>query len=144
MSKPTAPKRHAFTQFETLALRWQDNDIYGHVNNAVYYQLFDTAVNGFLLRQGALDFAQSAGVFLVVANSCDYFSEFRFPDHIVAGLRIARLGRSSVTYEIGLFRNDDDDAAALGRFVHVYVGRQDRKPVAIPGAVREILDVLAR
>ena len=142
MTRPQAKTRHDYSHFERLTTRWHDNDVYGHVNNAVHYQLFDTAVNGYLLRQGALDYTDSEGVFLVVSSGCDYFSEIAFPDTIHAGLHVALLGSSSVTYDIGLFRNDEDVAAAQGRFVHVNVGRHDRRPRPIEGVVRAALEAL--
>ncbi|MEL6522960.1 MAG: thioesterase family protein [Pseudomonadota bacterium] len=142
MSRPVPDTRAAYAHFEPLATRWADNDIYGHMNNAVHYQLFDTAVNGFLVRRGILDMGQSETVFLVVSSSCDYFAELAFPDRVDAGLRVARLGSSSVRYEIGLFQGDAETAAAQGHFVHVNVGRADRKPQPMAGPVRAILQEL--
>jgi acyl-CoA thioester hydrolase len=114
-----------------------DNDVYGHVNNVVHYSFFDTAVNGWLIEQRALDFRAGAVVGLVVHTECDYFDEIAFPQTIDAGLRLLRLGRSSVTYEVGLFADDAPRAAAVGRFVHVYVDRATRQPVAaLPPALQ--------
>lgn len=144
MNRPSPEPRSAFPHFERLELRWADNDIYGHVNNAYHYQLFDTAVNGWLLRQGILDFGRSETVWLVVSSGCDYFGEIAFPDVIHAGLRIGRLGGSSVRWEIGLFRNDAEDCAALGHFVHVNVGREDRRPKPIAEDARSLLVPLIR
>jgi len=142
VSRPLPPERNAFTRFETLTTRWSDNDVYGHMNNAVHYRLFDTAVNGFLIRQGLLDIHGGAVVFLVVETGCRYFAEMAFPDVIHAGLSITHLGRSSVTYRVALFANDHATAAAEGSFVHVNVDRQTRKPVEIAPYVRGALQAL--
>ncbi|MGB1034293.1 MAG: acyl-CoA thioesterase [Primorskyibacter sp.] len=130
-NRPSPVGRDAFAVWRSLPLRWNDTDVYGHVNNAVHHQLFDTAVNGHLVDAGVLDPARSPGVFLVVSNGCDYFSELRFPGPVEAGLRVDHLGRSSVTYAIGLFAPNQPACAALGRFVHVLVGREDRRPMAM-------------
>lgn len=140
--RPQPEPRGAFPHHVPLQLRWHDNDIYGHVNNARYYDLFDTAVNGHLLAEGALAIGQSAGVFLVVSSGCDYFAEIAFPDQITAGLRVDRLGTTSVTYAIGLFRADASESAAVGRFVHVHVDRNTRRPVPIPESTRRVLQAL--
>ena len=120
-----------------------DNDPYGHVNNAVYYSYFDTAVNAYLIGQGALDIATSPVIGLVVETHCNYFSAIAFPDLVRAGLRVAHLGTSSVRYEIGLFRNDEDLASAQGHFVHVYVERAAGKPVPLPDKLQAVLKPLA-
>jgi acyl-CoA thioester hydrolase len=142
--KPAPPRRADFAHFTSIATRWADNDVYGHVNNVVYYAFFDTAVNRHLIERGVLDLAGSATVGLVVETQCTYFASIAFPDQVHVGLRVAHLGTSSVRYEIGIFRNDDDAAAALGRFVHVYVDRASQRPAAIPAAVREVLEGLQR
>ena len=111
--------------------RWDDNDIYGHLNNTVHYKLFDTAVNSFLLNHNLLDFRTGEHVYLVVETGCSYFAELAYPDRLKVGLRVARLGTSSVTYETGLFRDGETQAAAAGHFVHVLVDRKSRKPTAI-------------
>ncbi|MEO0937156.1 MAG: thioesterase family protein [Pseudomonadota bacterium] len=126
-----------------ITTRWFDNDIYGHMNNAMHYQLFDTAVNGMLIERGLLDLHGSDSVFLVVETGCTYHGELAFPDTIHAGLRVAKLGGSSVRYELGLFRNDEDSAAAEGHFVHVNVGRADRRPQPLTEAARAVLQALA-
>jgi acyl-CoA thioester hydrolase len=131
--------RGAFAHLSTIDTRWMDNDAYGHVNNVVYYSFFDTAVNRWLIERGLLDVAASPAIGLVVETQCRYFAPITFPDRVTAGLRVARLGRSSVRYEIGLFRNDDVGTAAVGHFVHVYVDRATRTPVAIPDAIRSAL-----
>jgi len=134
--------RADFPYFWHISTRWADNDVYAHVNNAIHYQFFDTAVNGWLLEQKILDFGKTRTVFLVVETGCTYFAEIAFPDTIHAGIRVTRLGGSSVTYQVGLFRNDADTAAAQGHFVHVNVGRDNRAPVPISAATRARLATL--
>jgi acyl-CoA thioester hydrolase len=122
-----------------------DNDVYGHVNNVVYYSYFDTVVNGYLISSGALDIEKSEVIGLVVETQCRYFEPITFPDAVHAGLRVARLGNSSVRYEVGIFRNDEETAAAQGHFVHVYVDRESRRPTELPTEMREALErVLVR
>ena len=139
-----AETRASYLHFTRLDTRWYDNDVYGHVNNVVYYAFFDTAVNGHLIRAGCLDVQASAVIGLVVETQCRYFKPIAFPDVVHAGIRVAKLGRSSVRYEIGLFANDDDNAAAQGHFVHVYVDRAANRPVPIPDGVRRALAALMR
>src|SRR6185312_15295146 len=107
-AKPAPSTRSAYRAFQSVATRWMDNDIYGHLNNVVHYSLFDTAVNGWLIGQGVLDMHKGAQIGVVVETGCRYFSEMAFPDSVTAGIRVSRLGTSSVRYEIGLFRNDED------------------------------------
>lgn len=140
--RPVAPSRADFKEFYPLQTRWNDNDAYGHMNNVVHYALFDTAVNGWLIERGLLDPLTSPVFGLVVETGCRYFGEMQFPDRVTAGLRVAKLGRSSVRMELGLFRNDDDVASAEGFFVHVYVDRKDHRPAALPIATREALEAL--
>lgn len=109
-----------------------DNDVYGHINNTVYYSYFDTLVNRFLMDRRALDIVQSPVIGLVVETGCQYFSPIAFPDQVHAGLRVGKLGRTSVRYEVGIFRNDEAAAAAQGHFVHVYVDRITRTPTPLP------------
>ncbi len=120
-----------------------DNDVYGHVNNVVYYSYFDTVVNTFLIQRGVLDIHSGAVIGLVVETGCKYFSPIAFPDVVVAGLGVTRLGTSSVRYEVGLFRNDEIEPAAQGHFIHVYVDRQTRRPVPLPAALRSVLQELS-
>lgn len=120
-----------------------DNDIYGHVNNVVYYSYFDTAVNQFLIEAGVLDIHQGEVVGFVVDSGCAYFAPVAFPDVVHAGIRVAKLGNSSVRYEIALYRNDDPLPAAAGHFVHVYVARASNRSVPIPRAVREVLESIS-
>jgi acyl-CoA thioester hydrolase len=132
--------RASYQVFVSLDTRWMDNDAYGHVNNVVYYSFFDTAVNRWLIDQGVLDIATSTAIGVVVETQCRYFSSITFPDRVTAGLRVAHVGTSSVRYEIGLFRNDDETPAASGHFVHVYVDRANRRTVEMPAEVRQVLD----
>jgi acyl-CoA thioester hydrolase len=135
-------KRSDYKMFRTMGTRWSDNDTYGHLNNVVHYSLFDTAVNGFLIQNGVLDIKQGPEIFLVVETGCRYHAEMGFPDIVTAGMRIGKLGNSSVRYEIGLFRNEDETAAAEGFFVHVNVDRLSRRPVHFSDAARRILEQL--
>ena len=128
MTRPSPYNRSDFRLYRPLQTRWSDNDIYGHMNNVVHYLLFDTAVNGWLIDRGLLDIRNGGTIGLVVETGCQYFREIMFPDSVTAGIRVARLGNSSVTYEVGLFANEDEEAAAQGRFVHVYVDRETRRP----------------
>jgi acyl-CoA thioester hydrolase len=139
LTRTTAPSREAFRHFQVIATRWADNDIYGHVNNVVYYSYFDTVVNQYLIEQRVLDIEKSTVIGLVVETQCQYFSPITFPDVVHAGLRVAKLGNSSVRYEIGLFRNDEKSASAQGHFVHVYVDRATRRSVTLPEDLRAAL-----
>lgn len=135
--------RSAFPHFLAMPTRWMDNDSYGHVNNVVYYSYFDTAVNQFLIAHGVLDIHADQVVGLVVDTGCTYFSSVSFPDTVQVGLRVAKLGNSSVRYELAIFRNDEQAPAAAGHFVHVYVDRASNRPVPIPAAVRSVLASIA-
>ena len=134
----TAP-RSDFPHFLALPTRWMDNDVYGHVNNVQYYSFFDTAVNQFLIERGVLDIHKDEVVGFVVDSGCSYFSSIAFPDVVHAGIRAAKLGNSSVRYEIALYRNEDALPCAAGHFVHVYVERSSNKAVPIPARVRNVL-----
>ncbi len=140
MSRPLPDTRNRYPHFQAIPTRWMDNDVYAHVNNVVYYSFFDTAVNQYLIEQGVLDIETSLIIGLVVETKCNYFTPVTFPDVVHAGLRVEKLGTSSVRYGIGLFRNDDDTAAAQGHFVHVYVDRATRKAAAIPADMRTALE----
>jgi len=129
-TRPEPEGREGFPHFEALTTRWMDNDIYGHLNNVVYYSLFDTAVNQYLIRAGALDIHAGAVIGLVVETHCNFFDSLAFPQAVDAGIRVAHQGRSSVRYEIGLFAAGAETCAARGHFVHVYVDRDSRRPVA--------------
>ncbi|WP_252928700.1 thioesterase family protein [Aliihoeflea sp. 40Bstr573] len=132
----TRSTRADYRTFRTITTRWMDNDAYGHMNNVVHYSLFDTAVNGWLIEGGVLDIQKGEQIGLVVETGCKYFAEMAFPDTVHAGIRVARLGNSSVRYEIGLFRNGEDEAAAEGFFVHVYVDAGTRRPASLNPALR--------
>lgn len=131
--------RSAFPHFMTIQTRWMDNDVYGHVNNVVYYSYFDTAVNQFLIERGVLDIHNGQVVGFVVDSGCAYFSSISFPDTIHAGIHVAKLGNSSVRYQIALYCNDDPLPCAAGHFVHVYVERSSNRSVPIPMNVRNAL-----
>lgn len=144
MTPALAPAhRHEYAAFLAVPTRWSDNDCYGHVNNVVAYAYFDTVVNEHLIRAGGLDMSDGEAIGVVVETACRYHKPMSFPETIDAGLRVAALGRSSVTYQIALFRQNDDDAAATGRFVHVWVDREHRRPVPIPVAIRVALEALS-
>ncbi|MBW8454659.1 MAG: acyl-CoA thioesterase [Pseudomonas sp.] len=142
---PEQPKhlRRDYKHFQPITTRWHDNDIYGHVNNVVYYGFFDTAVNNYLIRQGGLDIQDGDIVGFVVSSACDYFASIAYPDLIEVGLRVARLGNSSVQYELAIFREGEQEACAAGRFVHVFVDRASNRPTAIPGRLRAALEALS-
>ena len=144
MAKKTPSTRSDYGVFSTITTRWFDNDVYGHMNNTVHYQLFDTAVHEYLVGQGVLDFKSGPTVFLVVETGCKYFSELAFPDVISVGIKVIKLGTSSATYEIGLFRGDAEEASAEGHFVHVCVDRETRKSVVINEACRKKLSLLLK
>ncbi|MDP2405045.1 MAG: thioesterase family protein [Hydrogenophaga sp.] len=141
-TRPQARPRSHYRVFRTIGTRWMDNDAYGHVNNVVYYSWFDTAVNGWLIEQGALDIHAGEVIGLVIETQCNYFAPLAFPQTVHAGLRVAHLGQSSVRYEVGLFAEDGEMAAACGHFVHVYVDRATRRPVPLPTALKTVLQKL--
>ena len=134
--------RSAYKAFRSIGTRWMDNDAYGHVNNVVYYSWFDTAVNAYLIEHGVLDIHHGDAIGLVVETQCNYFSPLAFPHTVEAGLRVARLGSSSVRYEVALFAQDQDLCAARGHFVHVYVDRVSRRPVSLPQPLKQLLETL--
>jgi acyl-CoA thioester hydrolase len=136
-------RRSDYKHFLTVETRWMDNDVYGHVNNVVYYSFFDTAVNRYLIDEGVLDIRSGDTVGFVVETSCSYEKPIAFPDRVTAGIRVARIGTSSVRYEIGIFRNDDDESAAHGHFVHVYVDRAAERSRQIPEEMRAALEKIA-
>lgn len=137
--RPQAEPRNAYKVFRDISTRWMDNDAYGHVNNVVYYSWFDTAVNAHLIERGVLDVERSDTIGLVIETQCNYFDSLAFPQMVEAGLRVAKLGSSSVRYEVGLFAHGTPLTAAKGHFVHVYVDRLTRRPVAIAPALRVVL-----
>ena len=135
--------RSAYRAFRSISTRWGDNDVYGHVNNVVYYSWFDTAVNAHLIEQGALDIEHGETIGLVIETQCNYFAPLAFPQTVEAGIRVARMGSSSVRYEVGLFAQGEPLTAAAGHFIHVYVDRVTRRPCALPARLREVLQSLA-
>ena len=143
IARPQPEPRGAYKAFRNIATRWSDNDLYGHVNNVVYYSWFDTAVNGLLIERGALDIHAGTVIGLVVETRCNYFAPLAFPQAVVAGIRVGNIGSSSVRYEIGLFAVDEHDiCAAKGHFIHVYVDRITRQPVALPPQLLSVLETL--
>jgi len=142
MSRPAPTRRDAYKRLIPVQMRWADTDIYGHMNNAVHYTLFDTAVQVFLTGEGLLNLEDSPSIFLVVSSGCDYFEQITFGDTLTAGLKITRLGSSSIRYEIALFRGDSESSAAMGHFTHVNVARATRAPVPIAAAARRVFDTL--
>jgi acyl-CoA thioester hydrolase len=139
MIRPEPDSREDYRHFLAISTRWIDNDVYRHINNVVYYSYFDTVVNQYLVERGVLDIEKSPVIGLVVETQCHYFSPIAFPDTVHAGLRVAKLGTSSVCYEVGIFRNDEQRAAARGHFVHVYVDRDSNRPTPLPAALRAAL-----
>jgi acyl-CoA thioester hydrolase len=135
MTRPVPTKRADYPHFLSINTRWSDNDIYGHVNNVVYYSYFDTVVNEYLIREGALDLEAGRTIGLVVETHCSYFASLAFPDRIDAGLRVTQLGTTSVRYDVGIFSAGSERPAAQGHFVHVYVDRDTRRPVPLPDAL---------
>lgn len=134
--------RQRFRAWRKIPTRWLDNDVYGHVNNTIYYGWFDTAVNAWLAEAGLLDVVAGSVIGLVVETGCRYHKSVSFPETVDAGIRIARMGNSSVRWEVGLFRGGDPEPAAEGHFVHIYVDRQTRRPVRVPDAWREKMAAL--
>ncbi len=134
--------RDEYPRFTTLQLRWMDNDVYGHVNNALYYGFFDTAINQYLIAEGGLDIANSAVIAFTVESQCQYLRPISFPGAIDVGLRVGKLGNSSVRYELAIFKQDEMAAAAAGYFVHVFVERATQRPTPMPSAIRVALEQL--
>ena len=142
MSRPSPTKQADFTHFLAIPTRWMDNDVYGHVNNVVYYSYFDTVINQYLIEMGGLDPHDGTVVGMAVETGCRFHRSLSFPDLVQAGLRIGHLGRTSVRCEIGIFRNDEPEACADGHFVHVFVERATQRPVPIPEPIRTALSSL--
>lgn len=140
--EPRTERRGEYRHFLSIPTRWMDNDVYGHVNNVVYYSYFDTVINEYLIREGGLDIHEGPVVGYAVESTCRFHRSFSFPDSIDAGLRVGELGNSSVRYEIALFRQGEDKPAATGHFVHVFVDRASAKPTAIPDRIRSSLERL--
>ena len=142
MSRPAPQGRDAYRHFTTIATRWADNDAYGHVNNTVYYEWFDTAVNSWLIGEGLLDIERGNPIGLVVQTGCSYFAPLAFPGDVDVGIAVERLGSSSVTYRIGIFASGEAEPAAQGHFTHVYVGRDNHRPALLPAEWRSKLETL--
>src|SRR5690606_19668867 len=142
MSRPQPQHRNDYKVFLPIQTRWMDNDVYGHANNVTYYSYFDTAVNHYLVQQGVLDFQKGETIGLVVETGCQYFASVAFPDALEAGVRVAHIGRSSVRYEVGIFKQGDTHTSAAGHFIHVYVGMQDRRPKPLPPEWLAVLEPL--
>ena len=142
VDKPQPEGRDAYQAFRPITTRWMDNDVYGHVNNVVYYSWFDTAVNATLIEHGVLDIHGGQTIGLVIETQCNYFAPLAFPQTIEAGIRVAKLGTSSVRYEVGLFAEGEPLTAAKGHFVHVYVDRETRRPVPLPAPLKQFLETL--
>ena len=141
---PAPNHRDEYQYFTDITTRWMDNDIYGHVNNVVYYSYFDTVINGFLIENKVLDIHSGEVVGLVVETQCNYFKPVAFPEKIVAGINVDRIGNSSVTYRVGIFSKEDDTALAQGHFVHVYVNKESGRPVPIPQDLRSVLETIKK
>jgi acyl-CoA thioester hydrolase len=139
---PRALRRGDFPVLRHLPTRWSDDDVYGHVNNVVHYLMFDTAVNGWLIEASGTDIRRLTAIGVVVETGCRYFAELRFPETVTAGIRLERLGTSSVVYQLALFGKHAEEPAAVGRFVHVYVDADSRRPVPVPEEIRAALRVL--
>ena len=143
LDRPEPLPRSAYRRFVPLATRWLDNDAYGHINNVVYYALFDTAVNCVLIEAGAIEIAAGAVIGYVVETRCNYFAPLAFPQPLEAGIRVGRIGGSSVRYEIGIFAAGAAETAARGHFIHVYVDRATERPVALPDSLMQVVKELA-
>ena len=142
MSKPQVPSREDYKVFYPITTRWADNDIYGHVNNVTYYSYFDTAANRYLIEEGGLDISDGRIVGFVVNSGCEYHAPITYPESVEAGLRVDRMGNSSVQYGIAIFKEGQQQAAAHGHFVHVFVARAENKSVPIPENLRSALQRL--
>ena len=129
-------QRQDFAKFVTISTRWSDNDMYQHVNNVIYFSFFDTAVNQNLVENGHLEFSTSTIVGLVVRNECQFFASIAFPDIVQVGISVEKIGNSSVTYRLGIFKNRDESLCALGSYTHVYVNRETQKSISIPDPMR--------
>ena len=140
--KPQAPSRADYAAFRPITTRWMDNDVYGHVNNVIYYSFFDTVVSGFLFENGLIDYHDGDVIGLAVESQCSYFAPIAFPDAVTGGMRVERIGTSSVRYQVGIFRNEEDTAAAAGHFTHVYVDADTRRPVPLSDKMRAALEAL--
>lgn len=144
MEASSNSSRSSYKYIESIPTRWKDNDLYGHLNNVEYYSFFDTIINRWLIERGALDIHQGPVIGVCAESHCRFIQSLAFPDTIEAGLRVAHLGRSSVRYEIGLFKEGVENPAAEGWFVHVFVARDTRKPHPLPAHLRQALQTLSQ
>lgn len=135
--------RASFASFLAIPTRWHDNDVYGHVNNVIYYAFFDTVINEFLVREGGLDFHEGEAIGVCAESSCRFLDSFEYPEVVDAGIRVAELRTRSVTYDVGLFRAGIDEPAAIGSFAHVFVDRASRRPTPIPERIRAALEQIS-
>ncbi|WP_026375970.1 acyl-CoA thioesterase [Aestuariibacter salexigens] len=142
MSKPVPLSRNEFSVFFPVQTRWADNDIYGHVNNVTYYAYFDSVINRYLIAEGGLDIHHGNVVGFIVESKCNFFAPIAFPDELFAGVRVKHLGNSAVTYEVGLFKAEQQESCAVGNMTHVFVERQSSRPVKIDGLLRNALSAL--
>ena len=140
--KPEQEQRENYPYHRHIPTRWRDNDVYHHVNNVIYYEFFDTVINGYLMESGGLDYSDGEIVGFAVETHCQFLKPIRFPEVIEAGLRVAKLGNSSVRYEIGIFKQDEPTPAAVGYFVHVFVNRQTNQPTRIDGKLRQAMEAI--
>jgi acyl-CoA thioester hydrolase len=138
------PVRAEYPQFLAMATRWMDNDVYGHVNNALYYGFFDTAINQYLISEGGLDILHGDVIGFAAESHCQYLQPVAFPETVEVGLRVGKLGNSSVRYELAIFKVGEIFPAAIGYFVHVFVNRQTRRPVPMPASIRAALERLLK
>ncbi len=142
MSEPSRHQRRNYRHFHAISTRWQDNDSYGHVDSAAYYGFFDSAVHGYLVREGGLDVRHGELIACVLNSSCDYFAPISFPATVEIGIRVARLGNSSVQYELAIFRQDEQEACAAGKLAQVFVDRTHNRSASIPARLRAALEAL--
>ncbi|MDC0531029.1 thioesterase family protein [Alphaproteobacteria bacterium] len=140
--KKIPSNRSEYNYFSKLSTRWNDNDIYGHMNNIIYYELFDTAVNKWLIKNKLIDIKNGKNIGLIVQSGCDYFSSFQYPENVDAGIRVTKIGTSSVRYEVGLFHEEKEMSSADGHFIHVYVDRQTNKPIPLNYDFKKMLDTI--
>ena len=140
--KKNPSNRSEYNFFSKISTRWNDNDIYGHMNNVIYYELFDTAVNKWLIKNDLIDIKNGHNIGLIVQSGCNYYSSFQYPEDIDAGIRVTKIGTSSVRYEVGLFREKNVISSSDGFFVHVYVDRKTNKPIPLNYDFKKLLDTI--
>ena len=142
LREPKLERREHYKVSRRIPTRWRDNDVYHHINNVIYYEFFDTVINGYLMEAGGLDYSGGESVGFAVETHCQFLKPISFPDEVDACLRVGVLGNSSVRYEIGIFKAGDEEPAAVGYFVHVFVDRLTREPARISGRMREAMEAL--